>query len=236
MTLNLALRLGAVASAAFDPLSIAWDWAAWAQDPNWTPPGDGVAVSSWNDASSGTRHATQATGTKQPIYRASESGMNNKPTVDFDGTDDFLATTTWSISQPTTRVIAFRIKAVQANRHFFSTNVIGGRNDINQGEFTKWVAYGGNQLISTTAIDTSCHFLIAEFNSTSGKLILDGTTLATGDIGTQAHNDVCLGTIAGAAGSGSSVHIGFAAVYAGILSAGDKANLLAWSRSHYGTP
>lgn len=47
---------------------------------------DGAAVSSWTDKSSVGNHATQATSTKQPTYRAT-GGPNSLPTVEFDGGD-----------------------------------------------------------------------------------------------------------------------------------------------------
>jgi hypothetical protein len=51
---------------------------------------DGASVSSWTDRSSAANHAVQATGTKQPTYRAT-GGPNSLPTVEFDG-GDALAT------------------------------------------------------------------------------------------------------------------------------------------------
>lgn len=51
---------------------------------------DGAAVSSWTDKSSAANHAVQATGSKQPAYRAT-GGPNSLPCVEFGG-DDGLAT------------------------------------------------------------------------------------------------------------------------------------------------
>ena len=57
--------LGIVASAhvetatGFDPLSISWHTAFWAEDPAWSHPADGVAVSQWDDATGNARHAIQ---------------------------------------------------------------------------------------------------------------------------------------------------------------------------------
>jgi len=49
---------------------------------------DGDAVSAWISREGDSRNFTQATGAKQPLYRA--SGINGQPGVDFDGTDDLL--------------------------------------------------------------------------------------------------------------------------------------------------
>jgi len=48
---------------------------------------NGSNVSAWNDKSGNGRNATQ-TGTAQPLY--SSTGLNNRPALDFDGTDDDL--------------------------------------------------------------------------------------------------------------------------------------------------
>lgn len=50
---------------------------------------DGAAVSSWTDMSSVANHATQATSTKRPTYRAT-GGPNSKPCVEFDGGDGLV--------------------------------------------------------------------------------------------------------------------------------------------------
>lgn len=81
---------------AFDPLTaLSWHAVFWADDPAWTPPADGGAVSSWRDGSGNGRNATQGTGTNQPAYRASEAALNGHAAVDF-GNDDVLDTATWT--------------------------------------------------------------------------------------------------------------------------------------------
>ena len=48
----------------------------------------GTAVSTWADQSGHARDATQTTAAYQPMFVASNSAINNKPVVRFDGTDD----------------------------------------------------------------------------------------------------------------------------------------------------
>lgn len=55
---------------------------------------DGHAVGTWSDAISGCDFV-QATGSKQPLYRAT-GGSNSRPAVEFDGNDDNLVATTGS--------------------------------------------------------------------------------------------------------------------------------------------
>lgn len=50
----------------------------------------GSAVTQMNDKSGNGRHVAQASGTKQPLLISSDPNFNNKPSVDFDGTNDQL--------------------------------------------------------------------------------------------------------------------------------------------------
>lgn len=49
---------------------------------------NGATVSQWNDLSGNGRNATQATASNQPTYTA--NGLNSKPVLTFDGTNDEL--------------------------------------------------------------------------------------------------------------------------------------------------
>lgn len=57
---------------------------------------DGAAVGTWSDQSGKGNHATQATGGNQPIFRA--TGIGSLPAVDFDGSNDNLATAAIDLS------------------------------------------------------------------------------------------------------------------------------------------
>jgi len=51
----------------------------------------GGAVSQWNDKSGNGRDVSQASSTQRPILAA--AGLNGKPTLDFDGSNDYLFNT-----------------------------------------------------------------------------------------------------------------------------------------------
>jgi hypothetical protein len=55
---------------------------------------DGTTASQWSDISGNNRHATQATKANQPTY--TPDGLNGKPSLSFDGLDDFLSSSGWS--------------------------------------------------------------------------------------------------------------------------------------------
>lgn len=95
---------------AFDPRTdVTWDVLYWADDPSWSNPGDGGAVSTWRDASGNGRDITQATGTSQPAFRAAVPNLNNAGAVEFvrdnQGAGDRLDEASgWTRSQPYTIV------------------------------------------------------------------------------------------------------------------------------------
>ncbi len=220
-----------------DPLSIDWHAAFWAEDPNWTDPGDGNAVSQWDDGSGNGRHATQGTGTKQPIYRASVAALNNKPAVEFDGSDDALQTSGFgTLSQPNDVVIVALWRGggtgtlglsdgiVSGSRHFVFVDDVGDNFSINSGS-----------TIEGSQADTDGHLLIATFDTTD-VLELDGVTDVSGDAGAQSLTGVTLGARYDAGGVFGDFTIAFYGVKDGLLTQQERDDLLEWSRDHYLTP
>lgn len=57
---------------------------------------DGAAVATWADQSPAGNHATQATGSKQPLFNL--AGMNGFPAVLFDGIDDWISSDSVGVS------------------------------------------------------------------------------------------------------------------------------------------
>ncbi|MFM6249804.1 MAG: hypothetical protein ACKPEQ_11775 [Dolichospermum sp.] len=67
---------------------------------------NGSTVSQWRDKSGNERHATQATAANQPAYQA--TGLNGRPTLVFDGTNDSLLSSL-SLALPATVIVVFRV-------------------------------------------------------------------------------------------------------------------------------
>lgn len=75
--------------ASFTPASISGLFAWYAARLE-TGFNDGDAVATWTDRSGNGRNATQATGTKRPLYKTNI--INGKPALLFDNSDDCLQT------------------------------------------------------------------------------------------------------------------------------------------------
>src|SRR5262245_19031906 len=65
---------------------------------------DGSAVAQWNDISGNANHLTQATGSKQPLYKTGI--VKGLPIVRFDGVDDFLRGTFGSTVAQTLTIVS----------------------------------------------------------------------------------------------------------------------------------
>lgn len=226
-------------AGGFDPLSIAWHSAYWAEDPGWTNPGDGSGVTTWDDATTNGRDLTQATGTKRPLYRASVAALGGRPALEFDGTDDFLQTASaFTVTSGTlTKVIVYQLRSHPGgNRHIWSAMDSGtNRADVYKtGGHNVYgsAAAGGSINFGGGTRDFGAHLEIDTFG-TSGKIEIDGVSVATGS-GTAALATHCLGGYIGI--ENAAVSIAFAGLYVGSLTSTEKTNLLAWAQSHYGTP
>lgn len=222
-------------AAAVIPLTIAWHHAFWASDPSWTNPGADTAVSSWRDASGNGNTATQPTGGKQPIYRASSASLGNKPIIEFDGVDDYLATAVFAtVPQPTELFVVCRFRSVVNSSRVLDNASSTHRQLLFTSSAGKWGISAGTVLASATAVDTTKHAVRAVFDTTD-EVFLDGSSIVSGDAGSQDSTGLVVGASSAFASPGA-VDIAFIGQKAGLLTTQERSDLLAWSQSFYGTP
>jgi hypothetical protein len=69
---------------------------------------DGDSIAAWTDASGNNQNASQATGTKKPVYKIGV--INGKPVVRFDGVDDFLENGTFAALNNSSAASLFIVK------------------------------------------------------------------------------------------------------------------------------
>ena len=149
-------------------------------------------VKTWYDQSGNANDATQSTAANQPQIVSSGSVIleNGKPSVDFDGSDDFLQTASFSTAaQPLTQFGVGRINpsySLSTNYTFASSNIPGNRTHFFYRSTGKLAIFSGS---SIQGIDntTSIQFVFsALFNSPNSELILNGSSIVTGDSGSQS--------------------------------------------------
>lgn len=231
LTLGDPALVGRPASGVFSPLSIAWHTAFWAGDPNWTPPGDGMPVPQWDDASGNGRHATQATVLSQPVWNAATVAFNNRPTIQGDANDSLSTAAFTTLAQPNTLVVIGSTLQTSGNRAFVDGITGTARHFIYRTSGSAFNAFAGSEF-SNGAADTAPHLFTACFNGASSYFENNGTRV-TGNLGAQSLTGLTL--FANNAASLQLVgHLAFVGLYSGVLPDADIANIEAWAASHYG--
>ena len=234
---NRSRNAGSVAAApapSFDPLvDVTWHSAFFAEDPDWTPPADGAAVSQWDDGSGNGRHAVQATGANQPLYRAASSVMNNKPAVEAVDTTDSLAQTAYTaIAQPFSLVFLGRLGTASA----FMTDGLSAAA-VNRIVFIRAASWNPNAGTGRTygTGDGNTHLFEWIINGANAKLLIDGTQVGS----TESHGtNTCVGltlfnrySIDTAPGNRT---LSFLGIYAGNWEVdAARSSFKTWAASHY---
>ena len=215
----------------FDPLSIGWHAAFYADD---LARSDGASVATWSDSSGNSRDATAPSPAQEPTLRLSDAAMGGEPTVKFDGIDDYMSTTAFASLLPFTFVVVGRTRQVDGNLPF-----VAGTWDGSSGsppglirEFDNRFAIFNGTSRSVTFSDTDAHIFIVEFAAGNDTAQVDSleTSKSAGD---KAAVGVGLGRFSSLNGP---VDLSFVGLLDGTLTSQEKSDLLAWSQDKYGTP
>lgn len=226
------LAAGARAVPGYDPITaISWLHSYWAEGPRFAALGlaDGDPIGTWPDET-GSSDLTQSTAGMKPTYRTSLAALGSKPAVDSDGGDQIRATLS-AVSQPFTIVTVQ--EGIDSGKLGVDINGNSGWGLYNSSG--KWNVFYGAGPINGGTSDTGKHLFVLVGDGASCKIIVDGTTVVTGNAGTgQAELFGYSGLSAG--GFYVSGSAGFLAIASGVMGSSDLADLLAWSQDHYGTP
>lgn len=224
--------------AGFDPLaSITWLAAYWTEDPDWTPPADGADVASWRDGSGNSRDLAEAS--TKPVYRATEADLNNKPVVDFNGTNDKLSWTgTLSQAQPVSIIIV----GADAVGGAGSGAIFGMKSGGGGGANVYLDTAGGTSYLQTpnwagavlAGAGTGGHFWRFLASGASSRMAQDEAVSGTFDSGTNGITDAIYVGHSGHSFYGQ-IKVAFAGVYAGdITGVGSWSAFKSWVMSQYG--
>jgi hypothetical protein len=187
-------------------------------------PADAAAISQWNDLSGNGRHAVQATGGNQPLFRLT-GGPNNFPSVNFvDNTDTMQIATAGAKARPITvvgmvkntladnatmlRAITFNAQRIGVGLDWATANAYAALDD-------QAVMAG-----ATIAGDiTTYHVMsfVAQPVGTLSRFGCDGLHItAAGQAGTNTDSNVDLGT-GGTVATAWIGHISEAMIFTGEL-------------------
>ena len=158
----------------------------------WVGAGNNGFVPTWYDQSGNGRHATQASAAGQPqiVSNGVLLAKNLRPTMNFDGSNDFLANTT-AINQQITLFIVCSTDITPSSVPivaFDGNTTLTSRNTFFVSTTTRNVGIGGGVVLNMTsaapAVDTL--FLgYGLFNTTQSEVAFNGLVGATGNAGSQ---------------------------------------------------
>ena len=174
------LRPKAAVSTAFDPRTIS-NLAAWYDASNAASLTIETGVSQWSDLSGNGRHLAQTTLNNQPAVAT--SAINSRPALDFDGSNDNLSAT-FTLSHPVRIFCVGNFRATGGQNQLFdgtATNTmrmyIGGATEV--------AMFAGANLPATVASVNGWFVWECFFNGASSSLTRNGTTLASGNAGSN---------------------------------------------------
>lgn len=164
----------------------------WADDPDWTNPGNGNPVDSWRNHTGGGDVAN--VGTARPLFVATDAELNDHASIAF--TDRSLVQNLQfnitNIAQPFKMVVVFRVTDFSVGQ-----GVIGTGNGAAQGfraTGTQWVMDMGTALTGTGGVATGLHVARLNYDTVSSEGFLDGTSfLGPGTVGVNAFTFLSIG-------------------------------------------
>jgi len=152
---------------------------------------NGSDVAQWDDKSGNNRDVAQATPAEQPLYVT--NSLNGRSGLEFDGVATNLVDT-FSLSQPLTYYLVGKFDTIPGSTfpafYFGTTSTDDARFFELSGN---WYIFAGTGLSSSGGADTNPHYFRNEYNSTSGKIIVDGSQVASGNVGTTGTTALTIG-------------------------------------------
>ena len=149
-------------------------------------------ISKWADKSTNDNNATQSTSSKQPTLTA--NGLNGKPYVTFDGSNDSLAATGLNISQSYSFFIAAKRDSGSSTKQYLFDGIGSNRSLLSLNKDGRVQMCAGDWTNSTFNTPTGSFVISAIFDSSSSRLALNGTnqsSLSTGS--TNLTNGIRIG-------------------------------------------
>lgn len=176
-------------SNAFVPSSVA-GLIAWFRADLLTGLANADPISTWTDLSGNGNNLT-ASSTARPTYRTAV--INGKAVARFDGVNDYMTRTYGAaLTQPTTIFIVY--KAATLEQTVIIDGLGSSRHSILTESGTNYLRmYAGTTIVGTTAFTTAAAVVSATFSGAASDMRLNGTTIITGNPGSQTMSGINLG-------------------------------------------
>jgi hypothetical protein len=134
---------------------------------------DGDPVGYILDKSGNGRHLTQVSGTNKPTLKTAIK--NSKNIIRFDGVDDYIATSSFTVSQPDTVFIVFKMSSTTTPQYIYSgTSYPAGQSLVRRSTgFFAYEAGGGNAVNSTAPNNVVWNLFCTIYNGQTTKIYLN---------------------------------------------------------------
>lgn len=188
---------------------------------------DGQSVQQWNDSSGNGRNASQSTSGNRPLYKVNI--VNGQSVLRFDGSNDYMTGSVSSLAQPNVLFVVIKETTNQSGHFFDGTG--STRNLFGIG--TNYQLYAGSAIDIGTRNQGVWHLYEGLFDGASSQAWIDGTSIGTGNVGSQALNTTFH---IGAGDGGSPVLAGDMAevLFYDSISSGNQTTIRNCLKSKYG--
>jgi hypothetical protein len=157
---------------------------------------DGDPVTTWADSGPNGYNPTQATSGNRPLYRT--AGINGRPALEFDGTNDNLAVafgTTYS--QPNTIFSVVQFVTVPANDAYPWLDGVANSNRhwMGSGTSNQFSIWAGSSFLDSGIAESTNPILVRGiYNGGSSSVTIGGGDPATGtNVGSQGMSGITVG-------------------------------------------
>lgn len=160
----------------------------WAEDPDWSNPGDGNAMTTWRDAGTldDDLSATTNGGGNAPKYVA--SGINGKPSISFDATAEnvggCLFTAAGRVDPPFSVVVVGLARTTPTAAEYFTDSDDRHTNRAVVGLLSSTWRGGNSFALDAGTSDTVAHVFTLTVASNDLELFVDGVSVGTDTSGT----------------------------------------------------
>lgn len=216
-----------------DDISGLWSWhdADSLSLNNDDPVGDSGTGKEWTDRGTNGYDMVQSTATNRPLFKTNV--QNSKPGILFDGSNDWLETTTATLTQAFTVCVACKNTSVSGDRYIFDGST--ARSLLRSSATSLQVFAGSLQNVPSYTHDTNAHYVIIVFNGSSSEVHIDGTTYTTSlNVGTNNLDDLVYGRRGDIGGSYYSGYIFEAFIYDSALGASDRGDVESYFADKWG--
>jgi len=153
--------------------------------------------SQWSDQSGNARHASQGTADYRPLLV--QGGLNGRPVLRFDGTDDRIESAVFpsNLPQPFTMFVCFKSAVQDTNKMAVALGGIYQNNTICIG--CRYTKYGMSNVLthskdSPVSVDTNWHIVVGVLDGDNSYAVCDGQAGEKASMGTTEQSTWRLGS------------------------------------------